>query len=123
MGLKHGENETLPLRETWSFDRTCEKAESKSSERTWKAKLKEWKFEKYLTDKQKNIIVAKVGKRRRVGKEITVFNQDLQIIPGTVAKTNRRKGEVVVEVVSPSAGKIPNFSGSLDLDFWLLTVR
>jgi hypothetical protein len=68
--------------------------------------LKEWKFEKYLTDKEKNIIVAKAEKRQREGKETAVFHRDRQVSPGKLENFKKRKGVNVVEVVSPSAGKI-----------------
>jgi hypothetical protein len=83
----------------------CEMADCTSSTRTWKTKLKEWKFEKYLTDKEKNIIAAEAKKRRREGEETTGFDHSLQTIPGRLANYKRRNVEDGAEAVSLSAGK------------------
>jgi len=35
------------------------------SRRTWKAKLKEWRFESYVTDNEKSVAIANTEKRKR----------------------------------------------------------
>jgi hypothetical protein len=80
-------------------------ADQKPSTRTWKAKLKEWKFEKYLRDKEKTIVIGKGEKRTREAKEALVFRRDRQARPGRLANFKRRKSENGIKVVSPSAGE------------------
>lgn len=74
----------------------------KACARTWKSKLKEWKFDKYLVDREKDVSIAKVAKRRREGKTTALLREDRQISPGRLADFKRRKRESSVVVVSPS---------------------
>ncbi|KAH8789756.1 hypothetical protein BGZ57DRAFT_88663 [Hyaloscypha finlandica] len=75
----------------------------KACARTWKSKLKEWKFDKYLVDREKDISIAMVAKRRREGKTTALLHEDRQISPGRLADFKRRKRENSVVVVSSSA--------------------
>jgi len=81
-------------------------ADISSSARTWKSKLKEWKFDKYLVDREKDISIVKLAKRRREGKTTALFHEDRQISPGKLADFKRRKRENSVMVVSSSAGEL-----------------
>jgi hypothetical protein len=81
-------------------------ADLNSSARTWKSKLKEWKFDKYLVDREKDVSIAKVAKRTREGKTTALLREDRQISPGRLADFKRRKRENSVVVVSPSTGEL-----------------
>lgn len=83
------------------------KAEHISSKRTWKSKLKEWKFDKYFTDKEKNVLAAKVSKRKREGKETQILNLDRPLSPRQLDNFGKRKAHdrVSPEMVSSIEGK------------------
>ena len=68
-------------------------------------KLKEWKFEKYLSDRDKRIIVAKAEKRARDGKDTVFYYGDAEITTERIENFKRRKVSKEMEAVSPSAGK------------------
>jgi hypothetical protein len=59
-----------------------------------------------LVDREKDISIAKVTKRRRDGKQTAILHEDRQISPGRLADSKRRKRENSVVVVSPSAGEL-----------------
>jgi hypothetical protein len=70
--------------------------------RTWKAKLKEWKFEKYLTGREKAGLVKRAEKHKREeGKETVFFHFDRQVNPATLENFKKRKRGKVLEVSSP----------------------
>jgi hypothetical protein len=80
-------------------------ADIDSSTRTWKSKLKDWKFEKYVTEKEKNISVAKSHGRERKGKGAAVLNGERVSSPRRLAYFKKRKAEDIVDLVTPSARK------------------
>jgi len=76
-----------------------------SSERKWKMKLKEWKFEKYLSDQDKMIIIAKAEKRARDGKDTVFYHGDTEITTERIENFKRRKVSKETDVEYPTAGK------------------
>ncbi len=78
---------------------------SHSSQRKWKMKLKEWNFEKNLSEEDKKIMIAKREKRLRdEGKETTFFHHGI-IIPGSkIDSAKRKKPDQETATISPSAG-------------------
>jgi hypothetical protein len=73
--------------------------------RKWKSKLKEWKFDKYLSDADKRVIVAKTEKRAREGKDTIFFHGESEITAERIQNFKRRNGAREVEAISPSAGQ------------------
>jgi hypothetical protein len=76
-----------------------------SSERKWKTKLKEWKFDKYLSDADKKIIITKMEKRALEGKETIFYHGNSKITRERIVNFKRRKVAVEREPISPSAGR------------------
>ena len=75
------------------------------SERKWKEKLKEWRFEKNISATDMNIIVAKADKRvREEGKETVFFHGQSEITRERIDQFKRRKTTKTAEEVLPSAG-------------------
>ena len=75
------------------------------SERKWKEKLKEWKFDKKISTTDMRIVVAKAEKRaRNEGKDTTFFHGDMQITAERIEQFKRRKTCRKDIEVSPSAG-------------------
>jgi hypothetical protein len=80
-------------------------AETACSERKWKEKLKEWKFDKNISATNMSIVVAKAEKRaREEGKETVFFHGDCQISPERIQQFKRRKTSKIAEAESPAAG-------------------
>ena len=78
---------------------------SENSVRKWKEKLKEWRFDKYISASDMDIVVAKAAKRSRdEGKETIFFLGEAQILPDRIEQFKRRKTIKNIEPVSPSAG-------------------
>jgi hypothetical protein len=76
------------------------------SERKWKEKLKEWRFEKNISATDMSIIVAKAEKRvREEGKETVFFHGQSEITRERIEQFKRRKTTKAVEEALPSAGK------------------
>jgi hypothetical protein len=76
------------------------------SERKWKEKLKEWKFDKKISTTDMRIVVAKAEKRaRNEGKDTTFFHGDMQITAERIEQFKRRKTVKDVERMSPGAGQ------------------
>ncbi|KAE8449299.1 hypothetical protein EG329_008200 [Mollisiaceae sp. DMI_Dod_QoI] len=75
-----------------------------ASQRKWKMKLKEWNFEKNLSEEDKKIMIAKREKRLRdEGKETTFFHHGI-IIPGSkIDSAKRKKPDQETAMISPSA--------------------
>ncbi|KAH6677575.1 hypothetical protein B0J14DRAFT_560363 [Halenospora varia] len=75
------------------------------SERKWKEKLKEWRFEKNIPSSAMGILVAKSEKRKREqGKETQFFYGDIEIKPQTISNFKKRKTTKVVDITSPIPG-------------------
>jgi phosphotransacetylase len=73
--------------------------------RKWKEKLKEWRFDKYISASDMDIVVAKAAKRSRdEGKETIFFVGEAQILPDRIEQFKRRKTIKNIETMSPSAG-------------------
>ena len=78
---------------------------SQTSERKWKDKLKEWKFEKNISATDMKVLVAKCGKRKRdEGKDTTFFHLGMEIPSEKLENFKKRKSTKTMEVVSPIAG-------------------
>jgi len=78
---------------------------SVNSVRKWKEKLKEWRFDKYISENDMDIVVVIAAKRARdEGKETIFFLGEAQILPGRIEQFKRRKTSKNTEPVSPSAG-------------------
>jgi hypothetical protein len=76
-----------------------------NSERKWKEKLKEWRFEKNISATDMNIIVAKAEKRvREEGKETVFFHGKTEITRERIEQFKRRKTTKAIEEALPSAG-------------------
>ena len=77
------------------------------SERKWKEKLKEWKFDKNVSSTHMNILIAKAEKRAREdGKETVFFYGETQISAERIKQFKRRKTCKDADVISPRAGTI-----------------
>jgi hypothetical protein len=75
------------------------------SERKWKEKLKEWRFEKNISATDMNIIVAKAEKRvREEGKETVFFHGQSEITQERIEQFKRRKTTKAVDEVLPNVG-------------------
>ncbi len=78
---------------------------SQTSERKWKDKLKEWKFEKNISATDMKVLVAKCGKRKRdEGKDTTFFHMGMEIPSEKLENFKKRKPTQKMEVASPTAG-------------------
>ncbi|KAE9378380.1 hypothetical protein N431DRAFT_541859 [Stipitochalara longipes BDJ] len=75
----------------------------KASPRKWKDKLKEWGFEKNLSESDMRIVVAKVDKRKMAGKETSVFLNGVQMPTTKIDNFKRRKTVRESDPASPSA--------------------
>jgi hypothetical protein len=76
-----------------------------TSERKWKDKLKEWKFEKNISAADMNVLVTKCGKRKRdEGKDTTFFHMGKEIKLEKLENFKKRKSTKTMEVVSSTAG-------------------
>jgi len=74
------------------------------SVRTWKSKLKEWNYEKYLTSNDMNIISAKAKKRKNEdGKETVFYHWDSEISFERIERF--RKAPKTSGMASPGAGE------------------
>ncbi len=74
------------------------------SPRKWKAKLKEWGFEKHLSEGDMKIVVAKMDKRRReTGKDTMVFHNGVQVPAEKITNFKRRKVVRESDPASPGA--------------------
>ena len=75
------------------------------SERKWKGKLKEWRFEKNLSASDMSIIVAKSEKRvREEGKDTVFFHGQSEITQERIEQFKRRKTTKAVGEVFSRAG-------------------
>jgi hypothetical protein len=73
-------------------------------------KLKEWGFDKHLTEKETKIVVAKAEKRARDEGKDTVFYHNGRLIPPTkIENFKRRKTVKESDVASPSASEWHNY--------------
>jgi hypothetical protein len=76
------------------------------SERKWKEKLKEWKFDKNISATDMSVLVAKAGKRMRdEGKRTVFFLGESQITRERIEQFKRRKLTREIDDVSAEAGK------------------
>jgi hypothetical protein len=72
-------------------------------------KLKEWEFDKHLTEQEMKIVVAKGKKRAMEDGKDTVFLHNGSLIPPTkIENFKRRKCVRVSSLASPSAGERVN---------------
>jgi hypothetical protein len=62
-----------------------------NSERKWKDKLKEWNYSKKLSEEEMKIVVAKVDKRTREGKQTIVTHAGSSISKERIRNFKRRK--------------------------------
>jgi hypothetical protein len=78
---------------------------SETSERKWKEKLKEWRFDKKISASDMRFVVAKAAKRARdEGKETIFFLGEAPILPDRIEQFKKRKTNRNTEPVSPNAG-------------------
>ncbi|KAN0108734.1 hypothetical protein V8E51_008476 [Hyaloscypha variabilis] len=75
----------------------------KASPRKWKDKLKEWGFEKNLSENDMRIVVAKVDKRKAARKETHVFLNGVQMTVEKLENFKKRKTVRESGPASPSA--------------------
>ncbi|PQE10462.1 hypothetical protein CJF30_00010429 [Rutstroemia sp. NJR-2017a BBW] len=73
--------------------------------RKWKDKLKEWKFDKNLSIKDMQVVVAKQQKRAREEKDTVFMHGSAEITSERIENFKRRKVSKMPHAVSPSAGK------------------
>ncbi|PQE32582.1 hypothetical protein CJF32_00004115 [Rutstroemia sp. NJR-2017a WRK4] len=71
--------------------------------RKWKDKLKEWKFDKNLSIKDMQVVVAKQQKRAREGKDTVFIHGSAEITSERIENFKRRKVSKMPDAVSPSA--------------------
>lgn len=77
-----------------------------TSPRKWKVKLKEWSFEKHLSESDMKIVVVKVNNRKRVaGKDTSVFYNGVPMPNEKIENFKRRKTVRESQPASPSACK------------------
>ncbi|PMD35669.1 hypothetical protein L207DRAFT_638002 [Hyaloscypha variabilis F] len=69
----------------------------KACTRTWRTKLKEWKFEKYLTDKEKIMGAVTTKKKGLETNGSVILHEKRSISPLRPASKKKRKNERVVE--------------------------
>ncbi|KAE9380667.1 hypothetical protein N431DRAFT_325218 [Stipitochalara longipes BDJ] len=82
----------------------------KACTRTWKAKLKEWKFEKYVTDKENGMRVVTAEKRGREANKTAVPHGKRPISPGQMAPFKKRKDEKGTEVMPQKSATPPELT-------------
>jgi hypothetical protein len=76
------------------------------SERKWKEKLKEWKFDKNISAADMSILVAKAAKRmHNEGKRTVFFLGESQITRERIEQFKRRKLTREIDDISAEAGK------------------
>ena len=87
-----------------------------SSERKYKAKIKEWGFEKNIGLSDMMVISAKAAKRAREGKDTLILIGEVPMDPRRLETFKKRK--VVKESMpeSPSAGKSLWYSHKIYID-------
>jgi ribosomal protein L2 len=77
-----------------------------SSERKWKEKLKEWKFDKNISSNDMSAIVLKAEKRaREEGKETIFFHGGTEITRERIEQFKRRKINKENQALSQEAGR------------------
>ena len=74
------------------------------STRTWRTKLKEWKFEKYLTDKEKIMGAVTTKKKGLETNGSVILHEKRSISPLRPASKKKRKNERVVEATLQNRG-------------------
>jgi hypothetical protein len=76
------------------------------SERKWKEKLKEWKFEKNIAAADMRVLIAKGEKRKRdEGKKTKFFHSGTEIKPERFENFKKRKNTKYMDVASPTVGE------------------
>jgi hypothetical protein len=70
------------------------------SERTFKEKIKQWNFEKYLSAEETKFIVEKAKLREKNGKGTTFYKNSIKIDPKRIEKSAKRKREDFEELGS-----------------------
>jgi hypothetical protein len=76
------------------------------SERKYKEKLKEWKFEKYLNSTEIKFIAAKEESRaKQQGKTTTFYNRGIKISSRRIETFKKRRKQPVDEMETLPAGK------------------
>jgi hypothetical protein len=79
---------------------------TKISMRKWKAKLKDWGFEKYSKAEDMAFIASKMQSRQAEGKDTDFFVGGKQIPKEKMETFMKRKKGVTENILSPTAGKI-----------------
>lgn len=76
------------------------------SERKWKGKLKEWKFEKNIAAADMSILVAMAEKRKRdEGKETRFFHSGAEIKSEKFENFKKRRMNKSMDLLSPTVGE------------------
>jgi len=73
------------------------------SERKWKGKLKEWRFDKNISASDLGIILLKAEKRAREGKETVFFHGETLITGERIEQFKRRRTVKESGIVYPNA--------------------
>ncbi|KAE9382099.1 hypothetical protein N431DRAFT_321006 [Stipitochalara longipes BDJ] len=68
------------------------------SERKFKEKIKEWKFEKYLSTEEAKFIAMKSKAREEQGKDTTFYKHGIKVDQKRVEQSAKRKREVFDEL-------------------------
>ncbi|TVY81805.1 hypothetical protein LSUE1_G004926 [Lachnellula suecica] len=90
-----------------SLNNTASRQEliSRCSERKWKDKFKEWKFDNNISARGMNIVLVKADKRAKdEGKDTIIFHGKSQVTRERIEQFKRRRHTKDIESVSPSAG-------------------
>jgi hypothetical protein len=80
-----------------------------SSERKFKEKIKEWKFEKNLSTEEAKFIATKAKAREEQGKDTTFYKHGVEIDQKRVDKSAKRKREEFDELEDFTARKYTGF--------------
>lgn len=67
-------------------------------------KLKEWRFEKYLSEMDMKVIVAKADKRAREQKKTVFFHHNNRLAAEKIENFKKRRAVKESIAASPSAG-------------------
>jgi hypothetical protein len=79
---------------------------TKISMRKWKAKLKDWEFEKYSKAEDMAFMASKMQSRQAEGKDTNFFVGGKQIPKEKMETFMKRKKGVAENILSPTTGKI-----------------
>ncbi|PQE32581.1 hypothetical protein CJF32_00004116 [Rutstroemia sp. NJR-2017a WRK4] len=81
--------------------------------RKWKEKMKEWGFEKHISKRDMNIIVAKQRQRQNEGKDTIFMHYSNEISAERIERFKRRKVAHESLPISPSTGRYQRYTTAM----------